>query len=122
GPSGYGLGLKEVDRYVIEGNVFAGNRVGAYLDGSPFTRRAGSATFTRNAFAFNDIGITMLPAVKGNAIYANDFVDNLEQVAIQGRGDLSGNAFAHDGRGNYWSDYAGYDAAGDGVGDQPYAA
>lgn len=122
GPSGYGLGLKEIDAYTIENNVFSGNRVGCYIDGSPYTRRPGSAAFTHNTFACNDIGITMLPAVKGNRITDNNFVDNIEQVAVQGRGAVSGNDFAVSGRGNFWGDYAGYDANRDGVGDQPYRA
>jgi nitrous oxidase accessory protein len=122
GPSGYGLGLKEIDGYAIEGNVFSGNRVGCYIDGSPYTRKAGSATFTSNTFACNDIGITMLPAVRGNRITGNNFVDNVEQVAVQGRGAVTGNEFAVAGRGNFWGDYAGYDADRDGVGDQPYRA
>lgn len=122
GPSGYGLGLKEVDQYTIEGNFFTGNRVGAYIDGSPYTRKAGSATFTRNAFACNDVGLTVLPAVRGNRIFENSFLDNIEQVAVQGRGAIAGNEFAVNGRGNFWSDYGGYDANHDGVGDQPYAS
>jgi nitrous oxidase accessory protein len=122
GPSGYGLGLKEVDVYTVEGNVFSGNRVGCYVDGSPYTRKAGNATFTGNTFACNDIGMTMLTAVRGNRIIANNFIDNIEQVAVQGRGAVAGNEFAVAGRGNFWGDYGGYDANHDGVGDQPYRA
>ena len=122
GPSGYGLGLKEVDVYTVERNVFSGNRVGCYVDGSPYTRKAGNATFTANTFACNDIGITMLTAVRGNRITGNNFIDNIEQVAVQGRGAVAGNEFAVAGRGNFWGDYGGYDANHDGVGDQPYRA
>jgi len=122
GPSGYGVGLKEIDAYTIEGNLFSGNRVGVYVDGSPYTRRPGSAVISGNTFACNDIGMTVLPAVRGNRIVGNNFIDNIEQVAVQGRGGIDGNEFAHAGRGNFWSDYGGYDANHDGVGDQPYRA
>jgi nitrous oxidase accessory protein len=122
GPSGYGLGMKEIDAYAIEGNIFNGNRVGCYIDGSPYTRKAGTASFTKNTFACNDIGMTLLPAVRGNRIVENNFVDNLEQVSVLGRGAIDGNEFATNGRGNFWGDYAGYDANHDGVGDQPYRA
>jgi nitrous oxidase accessory protein len=64
----------------------------------------------------------MLPAVRGNRITANNFIDNIEQVAVQGRGAVAGNEFAVAGRGNFWGDYGGYDGNHDGVGDQPYRA
>jgi nitrous oxidase accessory protein len=120
GPSGYGIGLKEVDAYQIKENVISGNRTGIYVDGSPYTRRTTEAEIFRNTLACNDVGISMLPAVKGNRIVENSFIDNIEQVAVLGRGALDGNVFAVDGRGNFWSDYAGYDANQDGVGDLAY--
>lgn len=119
GPSGYGVGLKETDDYTIEGNMFGANRVGVYIDGSPFTI-PGPADFTGNTFACNDIGMTFLPSVKGNRVHGNSFIDNAEQVAVSGRGELEENDFDVDHRGNYWSDYGGYDADGDGVGEAEY--
>jgi len=116
GPSGYGIGLKETDRFSVEENLLAGNRVGVYLDGSPFTR-ARPGLFRANTLACNDIAMVFLPSVRGNVLTGNNFVDNLEQIIIAGRGQLQENEFSRDDRGNFWSDYIGYDADRDGIGD-----
>jgi nitrous oxidase accessory protein len=116
GPSGYGLGLKETDRFVIEHNLIIGNRVGVYLDGSPFTT-AKPGEFSFNTIACNDIGVTFLPSVRGNQFTENNFIDNIEQVCVLGRGELRGNDFWREDRGNFWTDYVGYDENRDGVGD-----
>jgi nitrous oxidase accessory protein len=119
GPSGGGLGFKDVDRAVVEGNRFVHNNIGAQVDTSP--RERGIENYWRdNVFAFNEIGIGFMPSVSHNTLTGNAFLDNTEHVAIIGRGQLKDMTWAVDGRGNYWSDYAGYDANGDGVGDRPY--
>ena len=120
GPSGYGLGLKEVDRTLIEGNGFVSNRIGIYNDLSPL-RPENTVELADNLFAYNEIGLLFLPNVRRNFFSGNNFVDNAEQVNISGGGELAGNEWSVDGRGNYWSDYVGFDADRDGVGDLPYA-
>ena len=121
GPSGFGLGLKDNDALVAEGNEFVGNRIGIYVDNSP--NSIDSRCIIRlNVLAYNDIGIAFLPSVKRNDVSSNAFIDNLEQVGVIGPGNFHGNAFTVDGRGNYWSDYRGYDLARDGIGDLPYRA
>jgi nitrous oxidase accessory protein len=121
GPSGYGLGLKDVDDVIVEDNQIVANRVGAYVDNSP--READAIVrFERNLFAYNEIGVTMLPVVQRNTFTANTFQDNAEQIAVAGSGDLTRNHWAEGEQGNYWSDYAGFDADGDQIGDLPYAA
>lgn len=119
GSSGYGLGLKDNDTLVAEDNEFVGNRVGIYVDNSPSAIDS-RGTIRRNLLAYNDTGIAFLPAVKRDDVSSNAFVDNLEQIGVIGPGDFHGNAFTVDGRGNYWSDYRGYDLDGDGLGDLPY--
>lgn len=121
GPSGYGIGLKDNDSLVAERNELIGNRVGIYVDNSPNSIDS-RGTIRDNRIACNDIGIGFLPAVQRNDVSGNVFVDNLEQVAILGPGEFHGNAFTVAGRGNYWSDYRGYDLDGDGIGDLPYRA
>ncbi|GAB4575697.1 MAG: right-handed parallel beta-helix repeat-containing protein [Anaerolineae bacterium] len=121
GPSGYGIAFKEMDEAVVEGNVLVGNRSGLYIDNSPalvdVTNR-----IAENFIAYNDIGISALPSTLRNEFTGNTFLENLQQISVLGRGDLLGNAWQVDGAGNYWSDYAGYDRDGDGIGDVPYRA
>jgi nitrous oxidase accessory protein len=119
GPSGYGIGLKDMDGVTAEGNRFIDNRIGLYLDNSPGDVNV-YQEFRRNLFAYNDVGIMFLPAVKRNRFSENAFIDNAEQVGIAGTGRFTGNDWSISGVGNYWSDFAGYDADGDGIGDRPY--
>lgn len=122
GPSGYGLGLKDVDRAEITDNLFVDNRVGMHLDNSP-SRVDVRHRHQRNVFAYNDIALGLMPNDQQNDFVDNTFFDNVEQVSIIGGNHTPReNQFTVDGRGNYWSDYRGYDLDGDGVGDVPYRA
>ncbi len=115
GPSGYGIGMKDLDDAVVTENLFLDNRIGSYLDGSP--REVDSVgRFEGNVFAYNDIGVEMLPSVRHNQFEDNSFVENEEQMSIAGGGLPGDNLWVT----NYWSDYAGYDANGDGQGDIEY--
>ncbi|MFW6063592.1 MAG: nitrous oxide reductase family maturation protein NosD [Chloroflexota bacterium] len=121
GPSGYGVGLKDMDDAVVQNNLFIDNRIGAYLDASP--REVDSiGLFQGNVFAYNDIGVELLPAVRHNEFIANSFVENEEQVALAGGGRPGENAWTVNGVGNFWSNYAGFDADGNGRGDIPYTS
>lgn len=119
GPSGYGLALKDVDNVRAEGNRMVSNRVGVYVDGSPLSLNA-DVHMEHNLFAYNETGIEMLPSVQHNTYTNNVFQENGTQIAIAGGGELMGNNWAQGGRGNYWSDYTGFDANGDHIGDLPY--
>jgi nitrous oxidase accessory protein len=121
GPSGYGIGLKDIDGVEADDNLFSGNRVGIYFDNSP-SRVDITQHFQHNAFVFNDIGLLFNPSVRHNIFSQNSFVDNLEQVGLTGSGNFKDNEFTVDGQGNFWSDYVGYDADKDGLGDLPYVS
>lgn len=119
GPSGYGIGLKDCDGIVITGNTMVANRVGVYIDNSPSSIDS-TGLFEGNRIAYNEIGVLATPNTHDNVFTANAFIENEEPVATHGRGELHKNAFSKDGVGNYWSQYAGFDLDGDGIGDMAY--
>jgi nitrous oxidase accessory protein len=121
GPSGFGVGLKDMDDALIVNNLFLDNRIGAHLDNSPREQNS-VGFFEGNVFAYNDIGINLMPSVRSNVFSGNSFVDNEQQVGIAGGhgGRFAENLWTEDGKGNYWSDYVGYDGDGDGLGDIAY--
>lgn len=119
GPSGYGIGLKEMNDVVLEENWIARNRVGIYFDNSPMYREVPNY-IRRNVILNNETGMLFTPVTNGNFIGENDLIDNFTQVSLTGGGRLGQNDWTPDGNGNYWSNYAGYDADADGVGDWPH--
>jgi len=85
------------------------------MEGAP--HQPGSfVTLRRNLIGFNQVALE-LASTTGVTFTENTFVGNLEQVATTGGSIEHRNTWALDGRGNYWDDYEGYDANGDGVGD-----
>ena len=118
GASGLGLGLKDADSIRAAGNLFVENEAGVYLDNSPRGRDVRNH-FERNLFFENGAGLRTLPSVTGNVFRDNDFVSNRRPVQVTG-GVGENQAARNDWRGNFWSDYAGFDRDRDGVGDTPF--
>lgn len=70
-----------------------------------------------NRFADSDIGIHLTAGSEDNRIFDNGFVRNRTQVKYVATRTQE---WSHEGKGNYWSDYLGYDMNGDGIGELPY--
>jgi nitrous oxidase accessory protein len=119
GPSAYGLLIKVADDVLAERNWFTDNTRGVFLEDAPSSLRA-SCTIRENVIGGNDVGVALQPSVSRVAFLANAFLANRVQVETLGQARGETNVWSRDGRGNYWSDYAGFDADGDGVGDTPY--
>jgi parallel beta-helix repeat protein len=76
-----------------------------------------SNSIKANAIEENIAGVSNIGASENNQIFKNDLRRNLEKQAF----DTSISIWNADDGGNYWGDYAGEDADGDGIGDTPYA-
>ncbi|MBI3982756.1 MAG: nitrous oxide reductase family maturation protein NosD, partial [Gemmatimonadetes bacterium] len=115
GAVGRGLGFKDADRITAEHNVIVGNTIGIWLDNSPSGIGVVN-TFANNVVAYNDVGVALLPSVRSNVFRENEFRDNVQPVRVSG----GGTALANEWRGNWWSEYVGFDREPDGVGDTPF--
>lgn len=119
GSTGYGIGLKSIDNSVVENNAFVSNHAGIYLDNAPSLVDS-TVVIENNLLAYNETGITSLPSSRGDVVLGNTFLENYRQVSVLGGGTLAQMTWSHGQRGNYWSDYAGYDRNNNGTGDIPY--
>ena len=108
GAAAYGLLLKEISDSELRDNIFSGNTSGLYADGA--TRlNAHHNTFLNNGWA-----LKLQSSTEGATFTANNFAGNTFDVSTNSR---SANSTF---RGNYWSEYQGYDLNRDGVGDVLY--
>jgi len=70
-----------------------------------------------NHFEKSALGIHLTAGSEDNRISGNAFVDNRQQVKYVASRTQE---WSVDGRGNYWSDYLGWDRNDDGLGDVAY--
>jgi len=102
----------------IENNKIYMNAIGIQL--SENTRYT---VFLGNSLSYNDYGFMIMERPEGeenygNKIFHNNFVENTHQAVDNGTGNIWDDGYPSGG--NYWSDYTGQDANGDGKGDTPY--
>ena len=133
--SEYGIRLYKSSNNSVIGNNIANNWDGIWLSGSSkYNSIAGN-----NIVANNDYGIYLSDSSKNsisgnnitnnyvgiyfyhssnNVIYHNNFLENTYQVYLESSINVWDDGYPSGG--NYWSDYTGIDADGDGIGDTPY--
>ena len=109
--SGYGINVNASKNVLVEKNGATGN----YFDGIGLLYSNDSVVQGNTVNGNHLIGI-WIDQSYGNIMYNNNFFNN----GIQVRSNTPINAWDYGAEGNYWGDYAGVDADGDGIGDEPY--
>src|SRR5262245_49793438 len=109
GFSSFGVLFQDCEGNVAEENFIIDNATGV------FAEALRKSVFRRNVIAENDLALEIFSSSAQNLFVENNFVENLSPLRLVGR--RSDTRWQEGGRGNYWSDYRGYDLDGDGVGD-----
>ncbi len=112
GNTDHGIMLRSIQDSVIEDNVVAGNARGFFIYDAEHNVIRG------NLVAGNGVGAHVAAGSYRNVVDGNDFVGNREQVRYVATRDEAWGG--HEG--NFWSNYLGWDADGDGAGDVAYEA
>lgn len=111
GYASYGLLFQDCHNVVADSNVISDNVVGLFFEA------ATDNLFRHNVIARNDVALKVFQSSRDNVFTENNFIDNINALVIVGK--RTGSAWSREGRGNFWSDYDGYDLDGDGIGDVP---
>lgn len=121
----YGILMNFITQSEVRGNVVngvsQGRSAGVAIDGAEgkavFIYNSLYNTFEGNVFADSDIGIHLTAGSEDNEVFGNAFVNNQRQVKYVATRTQD---WSKGDRGNFWSDYLGWDRNQDGVGDVPY--
>jgi nitrous oxidase accessory protein len=113
--TGFGIVLKDVRGVRLSENVVARNRTGLQVEGTVATAED-EGLVSHNRFAANLVGVALM-ATADLTFAGNAFDGNLTQILALEPGVERRNRWTDRGYGNTWSDYAGFDLAGDGMGD-----
>jgi len=113
----YGILFSDSSNYnsISGNNITANNRYGIMLQYSSNNNSISGNNITAN----NWYGIGLLLS-SGNSIFHNNFANNAVQAYREDEGSVNMWDDGYPSGGNYWSDYTGVDANGDGIGDTPY--
>ena len=110
--SDHGIMLRTIQDSVVENNVVAGNSKGFFIYDAEYN------TLKGNLVIGNRIGVHLWAGSINNEVERNDFIQNRYPIRyVATRDEEWGQR-----EGNYWSNYIGWDADGDGIGDLPYRA
>jgi len=107
----HGILFRDAQRCIIRDNTVIECGEGMFFYSSTENEIVG------NRLEGNEVGVKMWAGSLRNDIRDNVIVANRQQVMYVSSEDLE---LGETGRGNYWSDYLGWDQDGDGVGDRPY--
>ncbi|MEM4304022.1 MAG: nitrous oxide reductase family maturation protein NosD [Candidatus Caldarchaeum sp.] len=99
-----GVFLRESGNITVERNLIYGHVNGFVIEYSPYPPRF-FQLIRNNTIAFNYIGVR-IDGQSGGVLYANNFVENLQQVVVVGEQNPQA-VWTFEGIGNYWSDYRG---------------
>ncbi|MGQ7271102.1 nitrous oxide reductase family maturation protein NosD [Marinobacter nauticus] len=121
----YGILMNFITNSELRNNVVTGvsqgQSAGVVISGAEgkavFIYNSLYNTFEGNYFGQSNIGIHLTAGSEDNQVFNNAFVENQRQVKYVATRTQS---WAEDGKGNYWSDYLGWDRNQDGLGDVPY--
>lgn len=109
GFSSFGILFQGCNELLAEENFIIDNATGIFMESLRKT------TFRHNTIANNDVAMQMFSSSDENIFTENNFVNNLSPLQLIGRSTTT--KWSENGRGNFWSDYDGYDLNEDGRGD-----
>ncbi|MCI0616715.1 nitrous oxide reductase family maturation protein NosD, partial [bacterium] len=112
GFSSFGILFQDCNECLAEENFVIDNGTGIFMEA------VSNSHFRKNVFAENSIALQIFSSSTKNTIAENNFVENLSPLQVIGRKTTT--MWSENGKGNYWSDYDGYDLDGNGIGDVPH--